>query len=73
MLSLFPAVLYHGILSALHVLIVQCDDVDLYGDSELSRGYVDNNKALYTTFSMADFVELFVLRPLLVEYLSNAS
>ena len=73
MLSLFPAVLYYGMLSALHVLTVQCDDVDLYGDSEIGRVYVDNNTAMYNTFSMADFVELFVLRPLLVEYLSDAS
>ena len=38
MLSLFPAVLYYGMLSALHVLTVQCDDVYLYGYSTHTIG-----------------------------------
>ena len=44
LLSLFPTTLYYGIVSILHVLTRQCNDVDMYGDSEGFRtDYVANN------------------------------
>ena len=62
MLKLFSSMQYFCVLAILQEIT-----------TEISGSHVDNGIRRYSTFNMDDFLELFVLKPILIEYVLEMS